>query len=211
MPFILSWLIFLYLHVVGLTSRVIVSNRAVRDRLEREEGGYLYAFWHARQAVLIYLHRGDRVCAMISRSKDGEIIAQVAKRFSTGAIRGSTSRGAVGAMMGMERELLDGGRVSFTPDGPRGPLHSVSPGVLFLAQKTGKPIVPVASGSKRKIVLNNWDRFQVALPFSRLAIVYGEPLYVAPEADLEEAARTLQAALNRVGADADRIAQGGAA
>jgi lysophospholipid acyltransferase (LPLAT)-like uncharacterized protein len=101
-----------------------------------------------------------------------------------------------------------GARIGITPDGPRGPLRSVQPGALFLAQATGAPIVPVAYGARRKWLFKGWDEFLIPKPFNRIAMIYGEPITVAPGDSLDHKATDLQRALNEVMHDADEIAQG---
>ena len=204
---LLSSLASAYLRLVGRTSRIVWVNRSVREELQQEGKGFIYAFWHGRQVFLVYLHQGDRVHTMISRSRDGEIIAQVCRSFRLGTVRGSSSRGGSAAMLRM-RELLEAGeRVAFTPDGPRGPLHRVQPGVLFLAQKTGLPIVPVAYGAKRRwIFKGGWDEYLVPKLLNRIAVVYGEPIRVKPDDNLDWKAAELAAAMNDVSRKADIVA-----
>jgi lysophospholipid acyltransferase (LPLAT)-like uncharacterized protein len=206
-PAILSFLASAYLRLVGLTSRIIWVNRSIREELEAAGSGFIYAFWHGRQVFLVYLHQGDRLHTMISRSRDGELIARVCRSFGLGAVRGSSSRGGSEALLEMRNILKSGGRIAFTPDGPRGPLHHVQPGVLFLAQKAGRPIVPVAYGAKRRwIFKRRWDEFLIPKPLNRLAMVYGEPIHVKPADDLEQKAAELKIALDDVASKADIIA-----
>lgn len=151
----------------------------------------------------MYLHRGDRIHPLVSKSKDGELIAKVCRSFGIEAVRGSSSRRGAEAVLAL-RALLDvGDRVGFTPDGPRGPLHSIQPGVLFLAQKTGVPIVPVAYGAKSAWMFGSWDRFIVPKPFNRICMVYGEPLFVNSQDDLKQKAEVLKQRLEEVTAQAD--------
>jgi lysophospholipid acyltransferase (LPLAT)-like uncharacterized protein len=194
-----------YLRLIGATSRIIWVNRAVRDHLEATKRGFIYAFWHGRQLFLAYLHQGDRIRPLVSQSRDGELIAQICRTFGIEAIRGSSSRRGVGAALEVQRALASGDRVGFTPDGPRGPLYQIQPGVLFAAQKAGVPIVPVAFGAKRRWVFGSWDRFVVPKPFNRIAMVYGEPVTVAPSDDLNERAEALRLALNQVTRQADEV------
>jgi lysophospholipid acyltransferase (LPLAT)-like uncharacterized protein len=197
-----------YLRFVGITSRIIWVNRALRDRLESSGNGFIYAFWHGRQIFLPYLHRGDRIRPLISQSRDGELVARVCRSFGLDPIRGSTSRGGMGALLELQSAVESGDRVGVTPDGPRGPLQQVQSGALFAAQKTGAPIVPVAFGARRKWIFGSWDRFMVPAPFNRIAIAYGEPLSIGPADSLESRAVDLKAALDAVAAKADAAAEG---
>jgi lysophospholipid acyltransferase (LPLAT)-like uncharacterized protein len=196
-----------YLRLVGRTSQIIWVNRSIREELEAEGKGFIYAFWHGRQVFLVYLHQGDRAFILISRSRDGEIIARVCRSFRLGAVRGSSSRGGTEALLQMKERLESGYRVVFTPDGPKGPLRRVQPGVLYLAQKTGRPIVPMAYGAKRRWVFRGgWDEFVVPKPFNRIAMVYGEPIRVSPGDDLGVKALELKRALDDVTRKADGVA-----
>ena len=141
---------------------------------------------------------------MISQSRDGEIIARVCKSFHLGAVRGSSSRGGREAFLEMKHLLTIGNRVAFTPDGPRGPLREVQQGVLVLAQMTGRPIVPVAYGARRRWVFRGgWDEYLVPQPLNRIAMVYGEPVRVGPADDLAVKASELKRALDDVSRKAD--------
>jgi lysophospholipid acyltransferase (LPLAT)-like uncharacterized protein len=192
---------------VGRTSRLIWVNRVIREELEAEGRGFIYAFWHGRQVFLVYLHRNDRIHPLVSQSRDGELIARVCRFFGIEAVRGSSSRGGAEAVLELKGLVEKGDRVSFTPDGPRGPLRQVQPGVLFLAQKTGRPIVPVAYGAKsRWIIKGSWDEFLVPKPFNRIAMVYGEPLFVKPGDDLDSKGTQLHDALDAVTREADSVA-----
>ena len=191
--------------MVGLTSRILWIRRDTRDRLEQSGHGFIYAFWHARQAFLTYLHAHDRIHPLISRSKDGEIIAQVCRHFGLEPARGSSSRGGMEATRDLLRWVEQGDRVGVTPDGPKGPREQVQDGVLYLAQKTGAPIVPVAYGARRRWVFGSWDAFILPKPFNTIAMAYGEPLRVNAGDDLSERARALKAALDAVTQEVDAV------
>jgi lysophospholipid acyltransferase (LPLAT)-like uncharacterized protein len=203
MGYLASFLAIVYLRFVNLTSRVVWVGREIRERLEKAEKGIIYAFWHQRQAFLTVLHAGDRLHPLISRSKDGDIIARVCVHFGLHPARGSSSRGGTEAMLDLIRYVNAGDRVSVTPDGPKGPARQVQSGVLYLAQKTGAPIVPVATGAKRRWDFNSWDRFQVFKPFNRISMVYGEPILIKEGDNLEHVGEILRQALDEVTQKAD--------
>ena len=197
-----------YLRFVGLTSRIIWVNRDIREELEAAGRGFIYAFWHGRQVFLVYLHENDnRLHPLVSQSRDGELISRVCRSFGMETVRGSSSRGGTEAVLELKTLVEKGDRVSFTPDGPRGPLRQVQPGVVYLAQKTGCPIVPVAYGANRRWVFKgSWDEFIVPKPMNRISMIYGEPLYVKPGDDLKKKAGELRAALMHVSQQADSVA-----
>jgi len=147
-----------YISFVGATSRVRWIGREHVEALERAGRNFAYAFWHGRQVFFTYSHRGYPAAILVSRSKDGDIIADVMRRSGLRAVRGSSSRGSAAAL----KELLDaakaGYRPAITPDGPRGPAREVQPGILFLAREMGIPIIPITNAVRRKIVVRGRDR-----------------------------------------------------
>jgi lysophospholipid acyltransferase (LPLAT)-like uncharacterized protein len=145
---------------------------------------------------------------LISQSKDGEYIARILQLFKVFPIRGSSSRGGVKALVACIRAIRSGVGVGFTPDGPRGPQRKVAPGILFVAQKTSKPILPVTYSAKRKLVFKGWDDFWVPLPFNRIILNTGQLVYVGPDDNLEEKALELSRELNRITEEADLIVEG---
>ena len=149
----------------------------------------IYAFWHAQMLPFLALHRNANAAVLVSVHRDGERITHAAARFGFRAIRGSTSRGAAGALRGLVRALQDGLEVVVTPDGPRGPARKIQEGIIYLAQVSGRPIVPISNFAHWKIHLRSWDRFQIPLPFAKCELYDNDPIFVprnATEAEREQ-------------------------
>lgn len=162
---------------VGRTSRIkLIQSAGYQDRIRRNLP-IIYAFWHRYQVLMLFVHRGGGVHVLVSRSKDGELVAQTLHRLGFKTARGSSSRGGGAALLKLVDVLKGGGSVAFTPDGPRGPLRSVQPGVLALAAKMEVPVVPLAWAGRFVKELNSWDNFLVPKPFGRYTVVYGEPTF----------------------------------
>ncbi len=176
-----SFLISLILSLIGATLRIRVHGRENYNRAAGERG-FIYALWHGRLFLPLYINRGKGLRVLVSEHRDGELIAQVLLRCGYRVVRGSTTRGGKKAMISLLRASKDGGGFAFTPDGPRGPRGGVQPGIIFFARKTGFPILPITGSSKWKLELGSWDRFLIPLPFSRASVVFGEPIYI--EGDL---------------------------
>lgn len=203
---LVPYLVYAYVTLVGWTSRVTVVRGDVRDRLWAENRRFIYAFWHQRQAMFTWTHRGARASVLVSKSKDGEMIAATMRLSGINAVRGSSSRGGAAAAREMVEILRSGWDTGITPDGPKGPARQVKDGAVRVAQMSGAPLVPLANALSRKIeIAKAWDRFQVPLPFGRAVVVYGEPVYVGPQDDLDAKAAELKAALDAVTAEADRL------
>lgn len=137
----------------------------------------IWVFWHNRILVLpIAFNRfcpGRIASVLTSISKDGSILVGVMARFGVGSVRGSSSRGGGAAMLRLTRILESGEDVIITPDGPRGPVYKMTPGVIKLAQLTGAPVLPVHVRYSHFWQLRSWDGFRIPKPFSRVDIVLG--------------------------------------
>ena len=138
---------------------------------------------------------------MTSLSFDGEFIARIIERLGFRAVRGSSSRGAVGALLGMRREIDAGEAVAFTIDGPRGPRYVAKPGPVFLAQATSAPMAAFHVALDRCWVLKSWDGTRIPKPFSRALLRVSRAVRVnkgAGEAALQAHHTDLQKTLERV-------------
>lgn len=141
----------------------------------------IFVLWHGRLLPLGYLHRGEGVVGLISRSNDGEYLAEMLRRWGFVPVRGSSSRGGSAALRELIGYARAGRSIAITPDGPRGPRQRLKPGVLVAAQLTGLPLVPVAAGASRGWWLGGWDRFLIPRPFARIRVAYGAPVEIPRE------------------------------
>ena len=168
---------------LGATWRIDRSATRAWERELAAGARCIFAFWHARMLPLVYTHRGRGVVVLVSRHRDGEWIARLIERLGFGTVRGSSTRGGEEAMRGLLSAAARHPMLAFTPDGPRGPAERVKPGVVWLASRTGLPVIPVATAASRAHVFRSWDRFRVPLPFARVHVAYGDPIAVPPGAD----------------------------
>ena len=179
--------------------RVVDFDKA---RAEIESRRFIFAFWHSRILVLSHLYKDLGAAILVSKSKDGEIIARILRRQGHETIRGSTSRRGVRALARLIKTLKEEIRPGVVvPDGPRGPRFKAQPGVITLAQKTGYPIVPVSYSADRIKIFASWDRFIVPYPFTEGSVICGAPIVVPCKVDAEtkEVYRaSLEAELNRI-------------
>ncbi len=144
----------------------------------------IYTFWHNRVFLSTYFWRQRRIVVMTSQSFDGEYIARFIQRFGYGAARGSSTRGAVGAVIEMTRLMRAGCPTAFTIDGPKGPRYVAKMGAVLLAKKTGQPILPFTITAHRFWeAKKSWDGFQVPYPFSRAHVTIAPPIFVPADAD----------------------------
>lgn len=159
---------------------------------EPAEKSCIYAMWHKNQFLVYGIEDKAHLSIQVSTSLDGEIIASVIEKMGFKVVRGSAERrGAVTSTMQMITRLNEGESVGIMVDGPRGPLHKVKNGVIKLAQKTGKPIIPVHWYSPQKtfITLPSWDKMKTPFGDCNILNIYGDPIYIKEDATDEEIAK----------------------
>jgi lysophospholipid acyltransferase (LPLAT)-like uncharacterized protein len=194
------WLGYWVIRLIGPTLRVSVSfEEGAQATLEQRP--LIASFWHSCMIPATYICRNLGVRVMSSNSYDGEYMGRIIHKFGFVAVKGSSSRNAVRALLGLRRALQDGWTVAFTLDGPRGPRHKVKPGPVALARSSGVPLTMFHAAVDRAWVLNSWDRMMIPMPFSRVLVHFGKLIPVpgdATDEDVERYTTQLQAALDRV-------------
>jgi lysophospholipid acyltransferase (LPLAT)-like uncharacterized protein len=189
------------LRLVGITLRWQVEGWDNHQSIHAAGKRVIYTFWHGRIFMATYFFRDRGIVVMTSQNRDGEYIARVIRRFGYGAARGSSSRGAKGALVEMVRELRGKKDVAFTIDGPRGPRYVAKPGAVWIASKTGDGILPFHMSPEKSWVFKSWDHFHFPKPFSRVLAILGTPIYVKQnpaEEDLTAAQEALQQSLEEM-------------
>jgi lysophospholipid acyltransferase (LPLAT)-like uncharacterized protein len=197
---IIIWLGYWVIRLIGPTLRVSISyEEGAQETLEQRP--LIGSFWHSCIIPATYICRDLGVRVMSSNSYDGEYMGRIIRKFGFVAVKGSSSRNAVRALLGLRRALGDGWTVAFTLDGPRGPRHKVKPGPVALARSSGVPLTMFHAAVDKAWVLNSWDRMMIPRPFSRVLLRFGKLIPVPTDASDEEVERytaELQAALDRV-------------
>ena len=180
---------FLLLQVWARTLRYEVDDRA--DVVGKPvKDNYIAGLWHNRLLLISFALKKflpQRPGAgLISASRDGDLIADLTRRFGFEVVRGSSSRLGASALRELEHVLASGRDVLITPDGPRGPAYELGPGIVFLAQKTGAAVVPINMEFSRCWRVNSWDGFILPRPFARVRVILGPPHRVRATTTPEE-------------------------
>jgi lysophospholipid acyltransferase (LPLAT)-like uncharacterized protein len=207
--FLIALLVRGWIATLGFRYRWFGKN--VDPRQRDFAGRYIYIFWHENLLLPLYHYGRADIWVLISQHADGQLITEVCRRLRFRTVAGSTTRGGVQAVRRMLR-LSARGHLAITPDGPRGPRREVQPGLIYLASRTGLPIVPLGIGYDRPWRMNSWDRFALPRPFSRGHCVTAEPIVVPVDAGkerLEAYRRHVEAVLHRVSALAEGWAETG--
>lgn len=162
------------------------QNYEVIDKLNSENQNYVLAFWHGTMLLPWYLHGNPKFAALTSKSKDGDLLAKILKKWNYEVVRGSSSRGGDIALSIMVDYARNNFSIAITPDGPRGPRHQFKAGAVITAKKSGIPLVLVGVGFKKKKILKNWDKFEIPHFLTKARIVYSDPLFVDENLGYEE-------------------------
>jgi len=182
-------LIYHLIRMYAATFRLRVLNEAPWQAHIEAGGKVLICTWHQQFFSFIRhfkTYRRYRPGLMISRSRDGELIAGVAECTDWHTVRGSSSRGGRTAMAQMIAHLKENGLGAHILDGPRGPAGGVKPGVVKIAMESGARLLPVYAEADAMWIFNSWDRFFIPKPLSRVRIRYGDMLPpIPPETDTD--------------------------
>jgi lysophospholipid acyltransferase (LPLAT)-like uncharacterized protein len=158
-----------------------LTSYLVNDRPELlGDARFIYAFWHEHILIPVKFYALPNTTILIGQHADGELIAQVAERMGLRVIRGSSTRGGTAAILRMLRNGWGSRHLAITPDGPKGPRRKCQFGTVYIASRTGLPVVGVGFGFSRCWRAKSWDRFAVPLPLSRVRAVSTHPILVPP-------------------------------
>jgi lysophospholipid acyltransferase (LPLAT)-like uncharacterized protein len=195
------------------TWRIVLVHHEPIAALREAKKPMIFTFWHAGLLPLLVIHRRTRAAVLVSDHADGEVVSRVLESLGYTTVRGSSTRGAERALLGMIRAVSGGLEAGVTPDGPRGPAHEFKQGALVIAQRSGAPIVLVGVAASHAWRLKSWDRFLIPKPFAKVVAVYGQPIYFSGVTAREASARApeMTEQLHRLGEEAERLLRGDAA
>ena len=174
----------LYVLFVYKTSTIDLKNRKNIDRLFKKNESFIYAFWHDQLLFCPLTWQSEfEIKVLISKHRDGDIVARLISKLGFKSIRGSThksgktkNKGGLTSARQMIKSLKNGISIGISPDGPKGPRHKVSDGILSISRLSNSSILPVGIGFKKKWVLNTWDKFIIPKPFNQITIIWGEAI-----------------------------------
>ena len=175
------WLVAIGFRVLQLwvrTLRYEIDDRAGVVGKPADQN-YIGALWHNRLLIFPFVLRrffsNRHGAALISASRDGDLLADAITRFGFDVVRGSSSRLGASAILQLTDVLASGGDVVITPDGPRGPAYELGPGIIYLAQKSRAAVLPVNMEYSSCWRLKSWDRFILPRPFAKICVIIGQP------------------------------------
>ena len=204
-----------YSLLVSRTSRYVVRGKGLLEKAWTEGQPVILAAWHGMTMMgRCYFFRfssSHRYVGLVPADRRGNTLATWSRLLGIepySVDHYSTSLSQARGVVHFVRAVKRGANALINPDGPDGPPYVVKPGVVYIAQKTGARLLPVAAFTATKYTLKRWDRYSVPLPFSRIAIVVGEPVPAPRDGDPEAIAQTLTEAMHQATADAERLYYG---
>jgi lysophospholipid acyltransferase (LPLAT)-like uncharacterized protein len=184
--FLGEYFLFTAISILCKSLKIVKQNYEAIEKLNSENKNYVLAFWHGTMILPWYLNRFQKIAALTSKSRDGDLLAKILKKWNYEVIRGSSSTGgevALGIMVDYARNKYS---IAITPDGPRGPRQEFKAGAVITAKKSGIPLILTGVGFKRKKILSNWDKFEIPYFFTKAKIIYSEPIYINKDFSYEE-------------------------
>ncbi|MDT8395618.1 MAG: lysophospholipid acyltransferase family protein [bacterium] len=182
------------IRTVTATMRVRSEGLEHLDCLEGTGQRVILAFFHGRQFLLTGFLVGRKLSVLSSLSRDGELQASVMSGLGYAVVRGSASRGGARGLIGLKRKMDEGFHATFAVDGPKGPIHEVKPGAVYLAKKMGCPIIPMTSSARPAHIFSGaWDLYLLPWPFSRGVVLFGPPMVL--DGDTSDAAMARDSAM----------------
>jgi lysophospholipid acyltransferase (LPLAT)-like uncharacterized protein len=197
---LIGWIGYMAVRLIGRTLRfsVHIEDGGPADMHTRP---LILCFWHNAIFPATWAFRNQQIGVLSSVSFDGEYTSRIISRFGYQPIKGSSTRGGVGAFLASRKRLNHGFTVAATTDGPRGPRYVAKPGPVLLASKSGVPLVAFHIALESPWILNSWDKLMIPKPFSRALLCVSRMIRVPDDADerqLNQLHAELQSAQERV-------------
>jgi lysophospholipid acyltransferase (LPLAT)-like uncharacterized protein len=182
---IIGVVLYYILKILSFTLKIKIINK---ENIDFDAKNYIIAFWHNKLLLPSITAGGfmKKRAVLASPSKDGELISVPLQKLGFEMIRGSSGQNSTSGLLSLMKYLKKGYNVGTPLDGPKGPLYIPKPGLLYLAQKTNTPVLPVGGGYKSKWIFSKtWDKFQVPKPFTTLVFILGKPIIIPKDDNIE--------------------------
>lgn len=176
-------LLSLAINVLLVTVKITIYNSEKLAELKNQN--YVLGFWHGTMLIPWYLHRNKDFAALVSQSKDGEILSRILTKWKYVIARGSSNVGGKDALNILLDQANNKYSIAITPDGPTGPPHIFKAGAVVTAKKSNIPLVLLGIAHESKYQLKSWDKFEIPKPFSKIAAVYSDPIFIDSALDFD--------------------------
>ncbi|MGY0395095.1 MULTISPECIES: lysophospholipid acyltransferase family protein [unclassified Fusobacterium] len=198
-----GFILYIILQVIRKTLKIkIIKN----DKIDEVNESYIFAFWHNKLvASTLCLDYIEKRAVLASPSKDGELISVPLEKLGFHMVRGSSDKNSTSSLISLIKLMKKGYSIGTPVDGPKGPIYEVKQGMVYLAQKGKKYIIPTGTAYKSKWEFKKaWDKFQFPKPFTTMVYLMGEPIEVPADANIEEYCLKIKEELNRLDKEAEK-------
>lgn len=195
--------LYFILKLIRKTLKVeIIKN----EKIKENEESYVFAFWHNKLvASTLCLDHIEKRAVLASPSKDGELISVPLEKLGFHMVRGSSDKNSTSSLLSLIKLMRKGYCIGTPVDGPKGPIYEVKPGMIYLAQKGKKSIIPTGTAYRSKWEFKKaWDKFQFPKPFTKMVYIMGEPIEIPADADIDEYCIKIKDELNRLDKEAEK-------
>jgi len=195
-------LLYFILRIIKMTLKIRIIEEEKIDSKET----YVCGFWHNKLAISLFcLGELDKKVGLASPSKDGELIATPLEMMGYKIVRGSSGRDSIKSVVKMVKLVKEGYTLGTPLDGPKGPVFRAKKGMIYIAQKTGKPFICLGGAySKKWVFSKTWDKFQLPKPFSEVVCVIGERMYIPEGENIKKYQQIAEEELKRLNLKAEK-------
>lgn len=174
------------------TLKINIRNSEAINKFYNEKQNFVLAFWHGTMLVPWFIHRNKNFAAIVSKSKDGGLLERVLKPLNYTVVRGSSHTGGSIALGILVDYAKNEKSIAITPDGPKGPPRKLKAGAVIAAKRAKIPLVLLGAGYQKKRELSSWDKFQVPIFFSKVNLIYSDPIYIDNELSYEKTSEVIE-------------------
>jgi lysophospholipid acyltransferase (LPLAT)-like uncharacterized protein len=177
--------------IVCKTLKIRIQNGELIEKFYNEHRNFVLAFWHGTMLVPWFVHRDKNFAAIVSKSKDGKLLERVLKPMNYTIVRGSSHTGGSVALGILVDYAKNEKSIAITPDGPKGPARKLKAGAVITAKRANIPLILLGVGYRNKVELSSWDKFQVPKLFSKVNLIYSEPVYIDKDLSYNDTSRVI--------------------
>jgi hypothetical protein len=187
------------------TIRIRKINFEEIEQLDSKGKNYVIAFWHGWMALPWYVFRNKKITAVVSQSKDGEVLTEILKYWNYDILRGSSAKGGKEVFYQSLDKVKSGFILALTPDGPKGPARVAKSGFVVISQRTEVPLFLIIVRYYKYIEFKSWDKFKFPYPFSKAVIKAVGPFNFSREASREQIEDEIKKIENILNLETDKL------
>lgn len=187
-------------YLLKILKKTLKIKIITNEKVKINEKNYIFAFWHNKLlGSTLCLDNIEKRAVLASPTKDGELIAVSLEKLGFHMIRGSSDKNSISSVISLLKLIKEGYSIGTPVDGPKGPRYEVKQGLIYIAKKGKRQIVPTGTAYEKKWIFKKaWDKFEFPKPFSKVVYLYGNPIEISEDVSIEEYCEKIGAELKRL-------------